>query len=79
MDRTVTIAQDFIDHVDLPDAPFAVSGFRRPGPEPTVFDVALQVTDEILGAGTYARINEHHPDPGVQAATTTTAAQEDHA
>lgn len=34
----------------------------------TLYDVARQVTDEVCGDGTYAKLNEHHPDPGVQAA-----------
>lgn len=36
--------------------------------EEDLYDVALRVTDEVIGPGTYARMNEHHPDPGVQAA-----------
>jgi len=33
-----------------------------------LYDIARQVTDEVLGEGTYATINKDHPDPGVQAA-----------
>ena len=32
-----------------------------------LYDVAREVTDKTLGDGTYAQINEDHPDPGVQA------------
>jgi hypothetical protein len=55
-------------HVDLPDAPFLMSGHRRLGPERTLYDAALEATDYVLGAGTYADMNAQHPDPGVQAA-----------
>lgn len=33
-----------------------------------LYDIARKVTDEVLGEGTYAKINEGNPDPGVQAA-----------
>lgn len=33
-----------------------------------LYDIALQITDEVLGPGTYATINARNPDPGVQAA-----------
>ena len=33
-----------------------------------LYDVALEVTDEQFGDGTYAESNAGHPDPGVQAA-----------
>lgn len=33
-----------------------------------LYDIARQVTDEVLGEGTYASLNAGHPDPGVQAA-----------
>lgn len=33
-----------------------------------LYRVAQQVTDEVLGAGSYAAINQGNPDPGVQAA-----------
>lgn len=32
------------------------------------FDVALQVTDEVMGYGAYERLNRNHPDPEIQAA-----------
>lgn len=35
-------------------------------PAINLYDVARQVTDEIFGAGSYAEMNKHHPDPGVQ-------------
>lgn len=34
----------------------------------SLYDIARQVTDEVLGEGTYARLNSGHPDPGVQEA-----------
>jgi hypothetical protein len=33
-----------------------------------LYDIARQVTDEVLGDGTYAELNKGNPDPGVQAA-----------
>lgn len=33
-----------------------------------MYDIALRVTDEVLGEGTYADLNKGNPDPGVQAA-----------
>lgn len=33
-----------------------------------LYDIARRVTDEVLGAGTYAEVNKGNPDPGVQAA-----------
>lgn len=33
-----------------------------------LFDIARKATDEVMGAGTYDRINRGNPDPGVQAA-----------
>lgn len=33
-----------------------------------LYDVARQVTDEVLGEGTYDEINSGNPDPGVRAA-----------
>jgi hypothetical protein len=33
-----------------------------------LYDVARQVTDEVMGEGTYAESNAGNPDPGVQAA-----------
>jgi DNA modification methylase len=33
-----------------------------------LYDVALQVTDEVLGKGSYAELNKNHPDPKVQEA-----------
>lgn len=33
-----------------------------------LYDVALRVTDEVLGAGTYAEMNRGNRDPKVQAA-----------
>lgn len=33
-----------------------------------LYDAALRVTDEVLGAGAYAALNAEHPDPGVQGA-----------
>lgn len=44
-------------------------------PDRDLYDVALQVTDEALGAGAYARLNAEHPDPGVQAAIDRAAAR----
>lgn len=35
--------------------------------ERNLYAIAQRVTDEALGEGTYALLNEHHPDPGVQA------------
>lgn len=35
-----------------------------------LYDVALAVTDEVMGKGTYAEVNKNHPNPGVQAAIT---------
>lgn len=32
------------------------------------YDFALQATDSVNGDGTYAEINFHNPDPGVQRA-----------
>lgn len=32
-----------------------------------LYDIAREVTDEVLGEGTYAQINKNNPDPGVQA------------
>lgn len=32
-----------------------------------LYDIAREVTDEVLGEGTYARLNAGHPDPEVQA------------
>jgi hypothetical protein len=34
----------------------------------SLYDVARRVTDEVLGAGSYAQINAGNPDPGVQQA-----------
>jgi hypothetical protein len=34
----------------------------------SLYDVARDATDSVLGAGTYARANAGHPDPGVRAA-----------
>ena len=34
----------------------------------SLYDIAREVTDEVLGEGTYARLNADHPDPEVQAA-----------
>lgn len=34
----------------------------------SMYDIARQVTDEVLGEGTYASLNANHPDPGVQMA-----------
>lgn len=36
--------------------------------EQELYDIALRATDGVLGAGTYAEMNKHNPDPGVQAA-----------
>jgi hypothetical protein len=33
-----------------------------------LYDIARQVTDEVMGEGTYADLNRGNPDPGVQAA-----------
>lgn len=33
-----------------------------------MYDIARQVTDEVLGKGAYAYLNKGNPDPGVQAA-----------
>lgn len=33
-----------------------------------LYDAARRATDDVLGSGTYARVNARHPDPGVQAA-----------
>jgi hypothetical protein len=33
-----------------------------------LYDVALQITDEVLGEGSYAQINRSNPDPKIQAA-----------
>jgi hypothetical protein len=33
-----------------------------------LYDIARQITDEVLGEGTYADLNRGNPDPGVQAA-----------
>lgn len=33
-----------------------------------LYDVAREVTDEVLGKGTYADMNRTNPNPGVQAA-----------
>ena len=33
-----------------------------------LYDIARQVTDEVLGEGTYAALNAGNPDPGVQGA-----------
>lgn len=33
------------DHVDLPDAPFALSGYRRPGPKPVAQRLILHAID----------------------------------
>jgi hypothetical protein len=33
-----------------------------------LYDVAAEVTDGVLGIGTYAYLNRHHPNPAVQAA-----------
>lgn len=33
-----------------------------------LYDIARQVTDEVLGTGTYAEVNAGNPNPGVQAA-----------
>lgn len=41
---------------------------RQPGAPRDLYDVALQITDEVLGPGTYAEHNTGNPDPGVQAA-----------
>lgn len=32
------------------------------------YDIALQVTDEVLGEGTYAEINKNNSNPGVRMA-----------
>lgn len=37
-------------------------------PGKTMYDIALEVTDEVLGAGTYAEMNRGNNTPGVQAA-----------
>lgn len=34
----------------------------------SLYDIARQVTDEVLGDGAYAEVNKNHPDPGVQRA-----------
>ena len=39
-----------------------------------LYDVALQVTDEVLGEGTYAELNAGNGHPGVQAAIARTHA-----
>jgi hypothetical protein len=41
--------------------------YEKP-PESALYDVARQITDEILGEGGYAEINHGNPDPRVQAA-----------
>ena len=33
-----------------------------------LYDLAREITDEFFGEGTYAEMNENHPDPGVQRA-----------
>jgi hypothetical protein len=33
-----------------------------------LYDIAREVTDEVLGEGTYAAMNKDNPNPGVQAA-----------
>jgi hypothetical protein len=38
--------------------------------ERDLYDIALEVTDEALGEGTYADMNGGSPDPGVRAAIT---------
>jgi hypothetical protein len=31
-----------------------------------LYRIAREVTDEVMGAGTYAALNRHHPDPEVR-------------
>lgn len=33
-----------------------------------LYNIAQEVTDEVMGAGTYASLNKGNPDPGVQRA-----------
>lgn len=33
-----------------------------------LYDIAREVTDEVMGKGTYAKLNGGSPDPSVQAA-----------
>jgi hypothetical protein len=40
----------------------------------TLYEVALKVTDEVMGAGAYASLHAGDADPGVQAAIRTHAA-----
>lgn len=43
-----------------------------------LYDVARQVTDEVMGAGTYAEVNKGNPDPRVQAAIQRVGVHETH-
>jgi hypothetical protein len=40
---------------------------KHTGSAPNLYVVARDVTDEVLGEGTYAKVNATNPDPAVQA------------
>lgn len=62
---TVYNQADSISDQDLHDAAVRILDGRE---KPNLYDIARQVTDEVLGEGTYEEINKSNPNPGVQQA-----------
>ena len=62
-------AWESVDHNNLYAGLRAALNYEEPyGPEDEKYDFALKTTDMVSGDGTYAAVNVHNPDPGVQRA-----------